>query len=153
MKPEDAIKAKNTEKVWKHLYGHESFVSNPKNAKFQIGDAVRMSRVTRANKEKDLAKNDFEKSGWNWSQQIYYITGRKFTNPITYTLKDYHGKELKGSLGEDELQKTKLDGVYLIDKILKKRTRNGMKEVYVQWLGYPEEYNTWEPESEIMDIA
>jgi hypothetical protein len=35
--------------------------------------------------------------------------------------------------------------VYRIDKILRKRVRNGINEVYVAWVGYPKEFNSWIP--------
>jgi hypothetical protein len=33
--------------------------------------------------------------------------------------------------------------IYKIDAVLKRRTRNGVKESFVSWLGYPEKFNKW----------
>jgi hypothetical protein len=37
--------------------------------------------------------------------------------------------------------------VFLVEEILKKRTRNKQKEVLVRWLGYDDKFNSWEPAS------
>ena len=34
---------------------------------------------------------------------------------------------------------------YTVEKIIKKRVKNGKTEYYLKWVGYPEEENTWEP--------
>ena len=39
--------------------------------------------------------------------------------------------------------------VYRIDKVLKKSTRSGEKEVYVKWKGYSNDFNSWIPERDI----
>jgi hypothetical protein len=42
--------------------------------------------------------------------------------------------------------------LYRVEKVLKKRTKNAIKEVYVKWLNYPESYNSWIPEKDIKNI-
>jgi hypothetical protein len=39
--------------------------------------------------------------------------------------------------------------VYHMDKILRKRVRNGSSEVFVKWRGSPDEFNTWIPAKEV----
>ena len=42
------------------------------------------------------------------------------------------------------------DDVYVIEKILRHRIRNGIKEVYIKWKGLPAATNSWEPASNIV---
>ena len=71
-----------------------------------------------------------------------------------YKLKDYGGEEIKGSFYEQELQKVDVDPdqAFKIEKILKRRTRKGKKEVLVKWLRWPDKFNSWEPEANVHDL-
>ena len=42
------------------------------------------------------------------------------------------------------------DNVYQIEKILKTRKHKGQTEYLVKWLGYPNEQNSWVPESDMV---
>ena len=44
------------------------------------------------------------------------------------------------------------DTVYQIEKILKKRTYRGVKQVYVKWLYYPRKFNYWADASSVEKI-
>lgn len=72
-------------------------------------------------------------------RNIYYLqTLLKNYVPI-YQLKDWDGDVIKGYLRNNELQKVEVevDNLYQIDQILKRRTKNKVKEVFVSWLGWP----------------
>ncbi len=45
-----------------------------------------------------------------------------------------------------------VDDVYRIEKVLDHRTRRGVKESLVKWLGYPETAASWVKDSELKDI-
>jgi hypothetical protein len=67
-----------------------------------------------------------------------------------YKIRDLMNETLEGIFYESALQKiTKKDDVFLVEEILKKRTRNKQKEVLVRWLGYDDKFNSWEPASSI----
>ena len=73
------------------------------------------------------------------------------TVPVTYKLRDYGNEELLGGFYENELQlATKADDVYKIKKILKMRRRCGNKEYFVKWRGYPEKFNAWIAEADLV---
>ncbi|GJQ67535.1 hypothetical protein Trydic_g8347 [Trypoxylus dichotomus] len=75
----------------------------------------------------------------NWSTELFKIVKVQFTSLATYLLEDMKGKPIVGSFCEQELQKMKHKGVYLVEKIVR---RNGNK-VLVKWLGLLHEQNSW----------
>lgn len=142
MTPNEAILKKNQKKAHDYQY-RDMPTAAPTESKFKLGDKVRISR----------SKNVFEKEGWNWSQEIFTVDTIQYTNPITYRIVDSKGELVIGSFYEQELQKTELDGMYLVEKILKKRTVKGKKEVLVKWIGYSDDFNSWEPESSLNELS
>jgi hypothetical protein len=108
--------------------------------KFKLNDKVGIS----------YKKDPFYKSYYpNWSHQVYIICEILKTRPTTYKIKDESNEIIKGSFYPEELQKTKTDGIYLVEKLLDSRTKKGKKEYLVKYMGYPDQYNTWEPEKNI----
>lgn len=107
-------------------------------AAFKVGDYVRLSKF----------RTVFEKGYTpNWTTEIFRIRKVQHnTDPITYLLEDYQKREIKGSVYAEELQAVKHPDVYLVEKIL--RRRKGM--VYVKWLGFGSEHNSWIPEKDIV---
>ena len=79
---------------------------------------------------------------------MFIVSDVRATKPITYKIKDLKGEDIKGTFYPPELQKKKQE-IYRIEKVLKKRTRNGTKEVYVKWKGYNNNFNSWIPEIDI----
>lgn len=39
--------------------------------------------------------------------------------------------------------------IFMIERIVRKRVKQGRKECLVKWIGYPHNENTWEPEENI----
>ena len=80
----------------------------------------------------------------NWSEEIFVVTQRHSTVPVTYSIADLSGETIKGRFYEPELQKvTKIDDVYIVEKIVKTRKRAGKIEYFVKWRGYPDKFNSW----------
>lgn len=108
---------------------------------FHISDRVRIARK----------KGTFEKGFQpNYTEELFEVSGIKKTDPITYKLKDLDGEDIQGTFYKENLVKSNQE-VYYIDKILGKRTRNGIKEVRVSWSGYGNKFNQWIPESEVVN--
>lgn len=122
MKPADV---KPTTRL--NAYNHIKTALKPK---FRVGDTVRIS------KHKGLFEKGFTP---NFSTELFKVVKRKVTNLTTYLLEDMYGQPIKGCFYEMELQKSKYPDVYLVEKILKKRR----KKVFVKWLGFPNEHNSW----------
>ena len=134
MTPEQASKPANFDKVYETLMSRENGDSESK-IKFLKGDKVRIS----------VHKRMFEKGATaNWSEEVFEVTDVLPTRPVTYQLRDFAGEDIQGGFYNEQLQKTDLN-IYRIDKILRRRKRNGVKEALVRWSGYPDKFNQWLP--------
>ena len=110
--------------------------------KFNLGEKVRISRI----------KGVFEQGYLpNWSEELFEIVKVKNTDPTTYVLKDFNGKEIGGSFYNEELQKATQE-VFRIEKIIRKKKINGVEYGLVKWLGHSDKFNSWEPMSEIINL-
>ena len=126
MKPKDVTKANET----LVLKQYSSKPQPVKKKKFKVNDRVRVSRL----------KQVFEKGYTpNWSTEIFTIDKVSKTNPVTYHLKDYQNHPVSGCFYEQELLKVKYPDVYLVEKVIKKRSN----QVYVKWLGFDSSHNSW----------
>ena len=134
MKPIDASKKSNQDIVRNNLY---NFKVTNKKPKFSIGDRVRIS----------LLKNTFEKSYTsNYSQEIFIIDDIKTSNVHYYFLKDLQGEKIDGMFYEQELLKTKQNDLYIIEKIISKN-----KDKYlVKWKNYPDKFNSYVNQNDIV---
>ena len=132
MTPEQASKLEKSETVYENLMSRNG-ESNA--VKFVAGDKVRIS----------VHKRIFEKGATaNWSEEVFEVSEILPTQPITYKLRDLAGEDIQGGFYKEQLQKTELS-IYRIDKVLRKRKRNGVNEVLVRWSGYPDKFNQWLP--------
>lgn len=109
-----------------------------KKKKLKIGDYVRISKY----------KGTFEKGYTpSWSTEIFKIVKVQNTVPVTYLIEDTtRGHPILGAFYEQELQKTKCPGIYLIEKVLKQK---GSK-LFVKWLGLPSTENCWIEKSSVL---
>ena len=126
MTPIEGSKKINEKKI-KNIY---NFEITKKPGKFKIGDRVRIS----------LEKNIFEKGyETNWTQEIFVIYDIRYSNVPYYYLKDLNNEKLQGTFCEQELQNTKQDDLYTIEKILK----TNKDKIFVKWRGYDNSFNSW----------
>lgn len=113
------------------------------NDKFSIGDHVRITKL----------KSIFDKGySQNWTDEEFIIQkiNTKY-NPITYTLSALDGEILKGSFYSQELQKVpNPSNLFRIEKVLRTRMNNGVKEALVKWMGFKEP--SWTNYSNIKSI-
>ena len=80
--------------------------------------------------------------------QVYEISKRLNTVPFTYHLIDHSDQPLKGSFYRQELQPVseKLQ-TFVIERIVRRRVKNGQRQVLIKWENYPETQNSWIAES------
>ena len=83
----------------------------------------------------------------NCTEEVFNITAVQRFVPFTYKLQDTRGEKVIGTFYEPELQLATPE-TYRVEKVLRRRTRQGKREVYVKWLGYSSNFNQWIPESD-----
>lgn len=131
MKPSE-VDSSNEQQVRERLYPSKS-----KNHtwKFELQDRVRIS----------MQRQPFQKGYMgNWSEEIFVVSKRHATDPVTYGVRDLAGEDIKGRFYELELQKViKTDDVYIVEKILKTRKQAGKIQYFVKWRSYPDKFNSW----------
>ncbi|KAL3087830.1 hypothetical protein niasHS_009570 [Heterodera schachtii] len=64
------------------------------------------------------------------------------TDPNSYRIRDLNGEDIKGIFYDQELVKTTENGTHRAE-VLKSRTRNGVKEHFLRWVGLSDKYNSW----------
>ncbi len=65
--------------------------------------------------------------------------------PTTFRLADMQGDPINGTFYPQELQKIGIekDKLYVIENVIKKRSRHGKQEYFVKFKGYPAKFNEW----------
>ena len=144
--PQD-VDRKNSADIWAHLYlkpskekniSHSSSIRLYKqHFQFKIGDMVRVS----------YKKLPFTRGyNQNWSSEIYKIKDRFLIQAVPmYKLVDFSNEKIEGNFRDFELtrvQKSK-ETMWIIEKKIRKRRRNGRTEWLVKWQGWGPIYNQW----------
>ena len=138
MTPVEASKKKNELTVWRNLYPGCLKIHDI-NPKFSEGDKVRISKK----------KKTFEKGyTTRWTEEIFTIKEIKHTSPVTYKIADLNGEEIDGTFYEPELQKTNQQ-LFRIEKVIEK----GKDKSLVKWKGYPNNFNSWVDNKDIVNLT
>jgi Integrase core domain/Chromo (CHRromatin Organisation MOdifier) domain len=115
-----------------------------KEPNLKVGDLVRIFKQ----------KEKFTRGYQPQSQvELFRIRGISSNKKIPlYYLSNYEDSKdiIEGGFYEHELIPVEID-TFRIEKVLKKRTYKGQKQIYVKWLGYNNKYNQWIPESNVSD--
>jgi hypothetical protein len=114
--------------------------------KYAIGAHVRVTYL------REQFARDYDIS---YSGEIYTIYDRRISQgqPIYY-LKDYNKVKLTETFYQWELQEIDFNPkqTFKIEKIVKKRTRNGVKESLVKYQFWPASYNEWIPDKKLISL-
>ena len=102
--------------------------------KFKINGIVRISL-----KRRELF--DKPSSNIKWSEELFKIHSIDKSNVISYKIKDMNNEMIQGIFYEKELQLSKMkeDGLYIIEKIIRKV---GDKYL-IKWRNYSNVFNSW----------
>jgi len=114
----------------------------PRKPKLKIGSYVRIA------KQKGKFSRSYDEQAM---QEIYKIKTINTKKPIPlYYLTDYDGKEdIVGGFYEFELTPVETK-VFRIEKVLKKRTFRGKRQIFVKWKGFGNEHNSWIDETNVV---
>jgi hypothetical protein len=85
----------------------------------------------------------------NFSNEVFEIIECLKRQPPVYRIKDSDGEAIVGIFYEAELTPALNEETFDIEKILKRRTRKGIKELFVKWKGYSSKYNQWLKETDL----
>jgi hypothetical protein len=119
--------------VLNHYY--TQFTRKKVRTRFKVGDVVRVAKM----------KSPFYR-GYNerFSRDLYEVVNVHRRMPIpTFVLKSLDTEEVvEGRFYNNELQKV-LGDIYRIEKVLKKRTYKGKKQIFVKWQDFSSRHNSW----------
>ena len=106
---------------------------------FLKGDKVRVS----------ILKKLFDKGARpKWSEEVFTIKDYFPSSRMMYKLEDLSGEVVDGTFYAEQLQRTDQE-IFRIERILRKRTKNGIKQARVKWAAYDKKFNSWIPETDI----
>lgn len=131
-----SVTINNEHLIWYRLFGNE--IRRKDKPRFSEGDCVRVSNP----------KTVFDKGyKGNYSEEVFIISRVLNRVPVVYHLKDKLNEPILGIFYEAELQKvrerTLPDGVYEVERVLKRKKKAGKEMVLVKWRGYNDQANSW----------
>jgi len=109
------------------------------------GEMVQISRV----------KGTFEMdSTANWTAELYRVVKVQATSPVTFLVEDLMGNPITGAFYRSELQPTKQDmDTALVERIVQRCGRGASQKVVVEWLGWPDKFNSWESPQQLKSLT
>ncbi len=142
------VTRENEEEVFHTLFpGPKPNLETGLKYKYKVGDKVRMTFPP------DPMRKGFKQQN---TEEIFTISELVKADPPRYKVKDIMNEQLIGTFYAQELVLTTLapgqEPQMIVDKILKRRTRNKVKEVYVKFRGYPNSANVWMKEADITNV-
>ena len=143
MRPIDAT-TENEKTVFDNLYGKKD--TTPLRFRYKPGDTVRISKTRRP----------FQKGyKQSFTDEFFTISERVFRKPPVYRLKDQEGELIEGTFYEQELQKIIVppDFAFKIEEIVSRKKIGKESLVLVKWKGWPDKFNSWIKEREIIHLA
>jgi hypothetical protein len=138
------VRDSNVLDIWRRMNKkrHDDKITK---AKFGVDQHVRISK-----EKMRFAKGAEQK----YSTEIFRISVIKRRPRPVYELHDLNNTPIDGQFYQEELVPVRISArtVYTIDKILRKRTRNSIREVLVHWRGYPKSFDPWIPASSVKSV-
>jgi transposase InsO family protein len=139
------VNPSNIYSVWQQIKARRSKI--PRGVvKFKVGDHVRIT------KEKVKFAKGYEQT---FSTEIFRVVKviRRTPQPV-YELSDLQDRPIEGQFYNYELVRVTVtpDSEFQIDKIVRTRTKGGIRQHLVKWRGYDETFNSWVTASDIKQL-
>jgi hypothetical protein len=136
------VNPSNIYAVWRRIKDSRSKI--PRGiVKYKVGDHVRIT------KEKVKFAKGYEQT---FSTEIFRVVKviRRMPQPV-YKLSDLQDRPIEGQFINYELVKVNVlpASEFQIDKIVRTRTKGGIRQHLVKWRGYDETFNSWVSASDI----
>ena len=115
--------------------------------KYSIGQTVRVAYFK--SKPFDRAYDE------QFTGEVFTVRKREMIENIPiYFLNDYGGEAVKGHFYESEITPVRFDenALFKIEKVVKTRVRNGVKESLVKFQSWDSRYNQWLPTSSLVQL-
>ena len=136
LSPSEVTK-ENEADVFAYMYLRPKNSKGRLNYRLKKGDLVRISHL----------KHPFRRSYQEqYTTEVFRVAARQRKNGVPmYSLQDLNNQNIEGLFYWSELQKVEKDenSLWFIDKILKRRRKNGKLEYYVSWTGFPKSFDSW----------
>lgn len=139
------VSLENMEDTFIRLYEPDSKPDWAKNStikSLQPGDHVRISKTRRA----------FDRGYTpNWTNEVFVVVKRvRGVTPRAYQIKDLLDEDVAGTFYTQELQKVPKPTEFRIESVIRRKTVNGQRKMLVKWIGYPDKFNEWIAEEQIV---
>ena len=111
----------------------------------KVGDFVRIS----------FTKAPFRRAYQEqYTSEVFRVSRRLLKQRIPmYRLNDLKNESMKGLFYSNELQKVDKDenGLWFIEKILRRQRKNKKLQYFVKWQGFPDTFNSWIDASDVKE--
>ncbi|PCJ29148.1 MAG: hypothetical protein COA94_02455 [Rickettsiales bacterium] len=147
LSPNQAELEENKNKVVNALNKHYTKATRLRNAKkkrqFKVGDMVRL---------KLIGAKFVRGYHLQFTLELFKIEKIEHRMPIkTYVVRSMDTNEvIEGSYYPEELQLVTNGGIFKVEKVMKKRTRRGVREELVRWEGFGPDHDSW---NKVSDVA
>lgn len=148
LSPNEAERPENAARVLqaqeKHFDESRLASNRQKAVKYRIGNIVRIARLP------DRFKRGYQEQA---NQEYFTIQRISQTMPIPmYFLQSMNTNEIiRGGFYANEITLVKPDSVYKVERVLRRRRRNGQRQFYVKWLHFGAQHNSWINENDLVD--
>ena len=133
------------ERQFEYMYKYPIQKKKHLTSNLSLGQTVRIA---------DEKRNSVFRKGYTIQNTLEIFRIKKIDEkqvPTVYYLEDLQGEPIKGIFYREELVPTKLPEFYHID-IIKTKTVAGRKKYLVRWRGYPDTFNSWIDQDNIVPL-
>lgn len=133
------------ERQFRQMYKYTPQVGKNVSSNLHVGQHVRIS---------DEKRNHIFHRGYTVQNTIEIFRIAKVDTsqkPTVYLLDDLQGERIKGIFYREELTPTNLPEYFHID-VIKSKKVSGRKKYLVRWLGYPESFNSWIDQDQMISL-